>query len=365
MTTPAPPNSARPRWPFQHVTILTAHPNGQWSKKWKGRVHYFGPWSDPATALARWQHEWPLIMAGEVRVVAPAYQASMSVVQIATEYAAALDARAARGQLSPRTIRNLHLVLDWFVSLAGKDRPVASLRPSDFAKALTGISKRWGLYRQNQFVIDVRGLFNWALASKLIRELPDYGPDFAPLDRRTLRAHARQALGRALSADDVVLMIGAAPQPLRAMIMLGINAGFGPTDCATLTTDMIDLDKGLLDTQRHKTQELRTAPLWPETLLALQHQWPREPGRVFDWSEERVTKAFTALARQMWVSGTYYDLRRTFATIAHELGDDDAIRRILGQVSNSMLSIYVQQAALARLRRVTDHVRSWLLLPKP
>ena len=35
---------------------LTAHPNGQWCKKIRGRVHFFGIWAEPDTALANY-HE--------------------------------------------------------------------------------------------------------------------------------------------------------------------------------------------------------------------------------------------------------------------------------------------------------------------
>jgi hypothetical protein len=31
---------------------LTAHPNGQWCKKIRGKVHFFGVWLDPDAALA-------------------------------------------------------------------------------------------------------------------------------------------------------------------------------------------------------------------------------------------------------------------------------------------------------------------------
>jgi hypothetical protein len=46
MNKPQKPNAAFP---------LFAHNNGQWAKKIKGSLHYFGPWSDPDAAVARFQ----------------------------------------------------------------------------------------------------------------------------------------------------------------------------------------------------------------------------------------------------------------------------------------------------------------------
>jgi hypothetical protein len=34
---------------------LCAHPNGQWAKKIKGKIHYFGAWSNPGGALEKYR----------------------------------------------------------------------------------------------------------------------------------------------------------------------------------------------------------------------------------------------------------------------------------------------------------------------
>ena len=48
MADPRRKKPAKPRASFP----LTAHPNGQWCKKIRGKVHFFGVWSDPDAALA-------------------------------------------------------------------------------------------------------------------------------------------------------------------------------------------------------------------------------------------------------------------------------------------------------------------------
>lgn len=42
------PKKPYPSFPF------TAHPNGQWCKKIRGRVHFFGVWAEPEVAVERY-----------------------------------------------------------------------------------------------------------------------------------------------------------------------------------------------------------------------------------------------------------------------------------------------------------------------
>lgn len=58
-----------------------------------------------------------------------------------------------------------------------------------------------------------------------------FGPDFTKPNRKTMRL-ARHAAGRRMfEADELREIIRKTSQPLRTMILLGINAGFGATDC--------------------------------------------------------------------------------------------------------------------------------------
>src|SRR6516225_12110106 len=43
---------------------LTAHPAGYWCKKIRGKIYYFGPWSDPDGALAKYNEQKDDLHAG-------------------------------------------------------------------------------------------------------------------------------------------------------------------------------------------------------------------------------------------------------------------------------------------------------------
>jgi integrase len=56
---------------------------------------------------------------------------------------------------------------------------------------------------------------------------------------------------------------------LRAMILLGVNAGFGNGDCAALPLSAVNLETGWVQFPRPKTGIERRCALWPETVAAL------------------------------------------------------------------------------------------------
>jgi hypothetical protein len=62
-------------------------------------------------------------------------------------------------------------------------------------------------------------------------------------------------------AEEVRRMLNAAGQPLKAMILLGVNCGFGNSHCGTLPRSALDLAGGWVSYARPKTGVPRRYPL--------------------------------------------------------------------------------------------------------
>jgi integrase len=179
------------------------------------------------------------------------------------------------------------------------------------------------------------------------------------------------------------------------MILLGVNAGFGNTDCAELPLGAVDLDHAIIDYPRPKTEVQRRVTLWPETVRALQSAIDQRPEpkheadahRVFltrqgtpwlryhgngdakGWKRDNVGREFKKVKDAAGMNGKhrgFYALRHTFETIGGETGDQKAVDFIMGHAprAHDMGAIYREwigdDRETARLKRVTDHVRRWL-----
>jgi integrase len=176
-----------------------------------------------------------------------------------------------------------------------------------------------------------------------------------------------------------LLWVGTA---LRAMVLLGINAGFGMADCGRLPLSALDLDGGWVDFPRPKTGIPRRCPLWPETVQAIREaladrKEPKNPdyaGLVFltaqgrPWHKEDASSPMCfkvgQLLKKLGINGRkglgFYTLRHTFRTVADEAKDQPAADYIMGHEVPHMSSVYRETISDERLRAVTDHVRGWL-----
>ncbi len=356
---------------------MTAVGNGQWRRIYRGKPYYFGTWDDPKAAFERWKAEWPLITGGNAED-RKAPTGSATVHGVCTEFLNSYEAKVARGDRSNRSYRVYREIGAKLVKLLGQSTYVSQLTPRLFGRVMEKISAEWGVHRRTNFVVYTRAIFKWAKDSRLIDRLPEYGPDFRAPPRAIIRQHKQATKRTRLTPDDLVMLLGAADPQMRLMILLGISCGFGPTDVATLRAADVNLNTKLIDYTRHKTAMPRVSPLWPHAVDLFRSIL--RPGRdlVFiqessrfrgwDYNDELVTKQFRRLVQWLGINASFYDLRRTFATVANGARDKDAARVIMGQRVESVFDDYVQDASpvpVERLTAVSDYVRAWVRLPHP
>src|SRR5262249_47837992 len=132
----------------------------------------------------------------------------------------------------------------------GLNRLVEDLAADDFERLRAGLAPVWGPVALGNEVQRVRVLFKYGYDAGLLDRPARYGPAFRRPSKKVLR-QARNAKGpRMFEAEQLRRMIAAAGVQLRAMLLLGVNCGFGNADCGTLPLAALDLDRGWVDYPR-------------------------------------------------------------------------------------------------------------------
>lgn len=362
------PAKPRPDWP------LFPHNNGSWAKKIKGRLIYFGPWSDPGGALQRYQD----VLAGKPRGPDPG---TLTVGDGVNLFLGWKETLLNSGELAGRTFRDYCITGRRLIEFFGRDRPIADLTPSDFEALRAALAKTLGPATLKVNVIRVRAIFKYLADSEKIDRPARFGPAFRPPAARTVRKSQNGSGPKLFTPPEIHTLLQEAPPQLAVMILLGLNCGYGNSDISRLTTGAIVGE--WVDFPRPKTGIPRRCWLWPETRAAVDLHlttretpvnpsdadlvfltgglpWVRSTGR--SWVD-KVSDRFRRLVKQVRITrpgATFYDLRRTFRTIADGCRDEPAVDMVMGHTRADMGSVYRQTIGDDRIRAVCEHVRRWL-----
>jgi integrase len=384
----------RPKKPYPDFP-LTPHPCGAWQKKINGRIHYFGRWARMVNGvLTRIPGDGWKEALEQYKAVADDLHAgrtprvdwdSLTVAGLCNAFLTAKLRKVESGELAARTLMEYREVTDMIVAAFGKLRPVKDLAADDFEKLRHAMAERWGPVRLANAVTRAKSVFKYGFDNGLLDRPPRYGSEFKKPDKAVLRRHRAQAGEKMLEPGQLRKLIAEAGVPLRAMVLLGVNCGFGNADCATLPLSAVDLDGGRLNYPRPKTGIARRCPLWPETVEAIRAALA---GRPEPKGEESAALAFLTSRRTGWIHFTasggrvdnitiqftlllkrlgmhragvgFYTLRHVFRTVADAARDPVACDIIMGHSDPSMAAHYRERVEDSRLRAVADHVRRWL-----
>jgi len=368
---------AKPSKPYPGFPLFP-HATRRWAKKIRGKHHYFGPWDCWQAALDKYQEQRDDLHAGRI----PRTKADVLTVRdLCNRFLTAKENQQDAGDITPRTFADYLATCKLIVDSFGKNRLVDDLAAEDFEQLRASLAKTRNPNTLGNEVQRIRTTFKYAYDAGLIEHPIRFGPTFKRPAKRILRAVRQKKGPRMFEAHEVRRIIEAADQPLKAMIFLGINCGFGNSDCGTLPKQALDLKRGWVDYPRPKTAVERRCPLWRETITALEealHERPNpeeadDDGLVFvtkygqPWNkataDNPVTKEMRKLLDNLKLHRLglgFYALRHTFETIAGASRDQVAVNHIMGHADASMAGVYRERISDDRLQDVTTFVHHWL-----
>jgi hypothetical protein len=377
-----------------------------WYKRINGKPSYIVsdklcPTGEAADAFYQenFKHLWAVKAAPK-----PVY-GSVTVADLFDAHLVVLRGKLAAGELEPMTLAVVCGTYQAFLNAVG-DRPVNSMGPEDFAKANAAWAELAPKSRRRKMIV-IRGAFKWGCKPPLRLPVPDYGDSFTPPGERVIRRHRakqRAAVGLAIfSPEEIRVQLDGVTmtrsngrrfpirpnKAMRAMILLGINAGMGNTDCAALPKAAVNLDTGWIEYPRQKTGAERKAKLWPETVAAIRDYLAVRPkprdkadaGRLFltragqpylqmvahreDYVERRdeIAELYRRMLKRMdqhRAGRSFYSLRRTFRTLGAETGEEMALNLAMGHAGSAddMSRIYTHVILDAKLEAIANHVRA-------
>jgi integrase len=347
----------------------------------RGKFSYFGKWADDPkgeAALNLWLDQKDDLLAGRT----PRASADgLTVRELCNRFLTAKDQQRASGDITGRSFADYFATCKRLVDSFGGKRLVDDLASDDFEALRASLAKQYGVHRVGNEVQRTRVVCKYALDAGLVDKPIRLGPTFKRPSARVMRAHRQSSGSRLFEPADLRAIIGKAEQPLRAMILLGINCGFGNSDCGTLPMSALNLKAEWVDYPRPKTAIARRCPLWPETVAAIKESIAERPTPKLPentelafvtkyggpWAKDSPDSAISSEMRKLLDKLNlhrpglgFYALRHTFETIAGGSLDQVAVNHIMGHVDSSMAGVYRERIDDERLLAVVEHVHVWL-----
>jgi len=332
--------------------------------------------------MRRWEAQRDDLLAG--RPVRPVGPDELLVKGLCNQYLTHKKRLADAGEIAERTFDEYLAACRRLARVVGAGTAVSHLVREDFTRLRADMEKTWGPVRVLNEVRRVRMVFTFGVAQNLIDHLPLYGDGMKRPSAKVLRKSRAEKGPRMFEPSQLRRILDAANATMRAMILLGINCGYGNTDLAGMERRRLDLKTGWADYPRPKTGIPRRCPLWPETIAAVrqvlglrrkqQAAGKRARQLLFltrggkPWRSKTgdpISVAFGRLVRRLGLHRAglgFYALRHTLQTVGGDTKDEPAVSAIMGHFAraNDMSAVYRERIGDDRLAAVAEHVRKWL-----
>lgn len=371
----------KPPKPYPEFPLFP-HQSGQWAKKINGSIRYFGTWDDPDKAFTLYESEkkaWELNINPRTMTILPSLgnKNDLNIDDGINLFLDDVDARVNRGELSRRSYNDYKHSCQRVVKAVPRTFPINAMTTQQWAKVEKHLRDGLNPTTAGNHINRVLICFKWLRDNRLIQE-PYYGTAMKRPSKSKIRIARNQGGKRWFDRDEIHSLLAGARPSIAAMIMLGVNCGYGNADCSRLQTSWIQFDTGWINFARPKTGVDRRAKLWPETLQYI-NAWLDVRPKVNvpwlfitrqgnQWSLEddqdcQIAKTFRDLCKsvKLHVKGRgFYGLRRTCETIGGNAKDQVALDYIMGHIDQTMGGVYRQRIEDHRLEAVSEVIRSWL-----
>ena len=243
----------KPDKPYPEFPLFP-HASGRWAKKIRGTTHFFGPWRDPHQALTRYLAGKDDLESGRPMPVSVRPGDTLTVKKMVAAYLEAKKLSVECGDMTRRTLYEYKTYGTRMIRLFGANTPVERLGPRDFQRLRADLQKTHkSLFTIQADIPKIKVYFSWAERQGYINRVPRYGDAMARPSRAALERERSQQPAHVYTAEQLRKALVVASPTMKAMVLLGVNCGFGNTDCASLTEDKMDLEGGWVTLPRRKT----------------------------------------------------------------------------------------------------------------
>lgn len=340
---------------------LTRHATGQYCKKIKGKMYYFG--SDKKEALQRYIDQAAYLHGSNHNSRRPVDD-SMTLKQLCDMFLKYQFSKVKANAITAQHYNDQVSSLNKLMAFLGQRRRIKDISTLDLQNYKRKLQKHYNSsgHRLNLHISHLKTMFHWAKKNDILKRIPNIDA----ISRSKIVNRQR----RIFTHEEINKLLAVADTQMKAMIWLGLNCGFGCTDCSELQWKHLDLAKGRVVFPRGKTGVPRDLPLWSETIDALKavpkkgklvfytargNPFVRNVLKIDANGNERycpINSIATKFARMIKKAGLdvpkgtgFYTLRRTAATIAARSGDPFAVQRLLGHANLIMATRYVQDVS--------------------
>ncbi len=354
---------------------LTLHPTGQYCKKINGKLYYFG--SDKNHALEKYLSQ-ASYLHGNKEQTQKKSDCEMTLKHLCDLYLQYQHLKVLANALTARHHNEQIASLKKFMSFLGQTRKIDEISTLGLQSYRRKLQQAYSTaHRMNLHISIMKAMFHWAKKNDVLDSIPNIDA----VSRGKIVYKQRLVF----ISEDIRQLLDVADVQMRAMIWLGLNCGFGCTDCAELKWSNLDFVNARVKLARKKTGIARDLPLWPETIEALEKVLKKGKfvfytsrgnpfvrtilkidgnGNSKYSTQNSITRKFSRLIKKAGLKvpkGTgFYTLRRTAATIAARSGDPFAVQRLLGHADLQMATRYVQDVS-KQTDRVIKNSRNYVI----